>query len=92
MPASKDSIRAVFLRSCEAVSKHDEFCMKNEELCIENEELCIKMMSHGDKPGEEFLFLYGFFPEGNPNDTVVLPFYVDGGSPELRAWQAQGKT
>ena len=45
MPASKDSIRAVFLRSCEAVSKHDEFCMKNEELCIENEELCIKMMN-----------------------------------------------
>ena len=72
--------------------KNEEFCIKNEELCIENEELCIKMMSHGDKPGEEFLFLYGFFPEGNPNDTVVLPFYVDGGSPELRAWQAQGKT
>ena len=35
------------------------------------------------------MFLYGFFPEDNPNDTVVLPFAVDGGSTELRAWQAQ---
>ena len=30
-------------------------------------------ISYGDKPGEEFLFLYGFLPYDNPDDMVVLP-------------------
>ena len=54
------------------VAKSAQVAGKGGEGCGEGEGVEVTI-SYGDKPGEEFLFLYGFLPCDNPDDMVVLP-------------------